>query len=579
MTNRKEQSRLGEILAASGDIAYDWDLIADTIAWHGPVQEVLGPQGSAALVTGDDFNRSINPRDLPRRLKALSDHFSSGEHYDCEYRVRAGPGRFLWVHDRGAAQFSAAGEPTRMIGTLRAVEKRKQNEARLEYLAHYDELTGLYNKARLREALDHALARRVRSKGPTAYLVVGIDKLTLINETFGYETADAVIVEVGQRLERTLRASDVIGHIGSDRFGVILGDSSESVAAAMADKTLCAVRVSPVATPSGPLHVTVSVGIVTFPGGSESAYDIMTKAETALQEAKRQGRNCFVSYYTSDPQRNERRRNMRIAEKVRIALKQDRLVLAYQAVVGAKSRRVAYYECLMRMVGDDGAIVPAAEFVPVAEQLGLIKLIDRHALEMAVDELSRHPAVELAVNVSGLTVADRAWLQAFGALLRGTPDVAARLIIEITETAAMQDIEESARFVAAVRGMGCRVALDDFGAGHTSFRHVKSLALDIVKIDGSFVHNVHQDPDNQLFVRTLVGLAEGFGLETVAECVESAAEADVLANNGVKYLQGHYFGRPSVERPWRARGKARDASRPTTHSRLPPRKPRSAAGG
>jgi diguanylate cyclase (GGDEF)-like protein len=578
MTNRKKQSRLGEILAASGDIAYDWDLIADSIAWHGPVREVLGPQDSA-LATGDDFNGSVNPRDLPRRLKALSDHFFSGEPYDCEYRVRAGPGRFLWVHDRGAAQFSGSGEPTRMIGTLRTVEERKQNEARLEYLAHYDELTGLYNKARLREALDRALARGVPPKGPTDYLVVGIDKLTLINETFGYEIADTVIVEVGRRLERTLRGSDVIGHIGSDLFGVILRNSSKSVAAAMADKMLSAVRMSPVATPSGSLHITVSIGIVTSPGVSDSAYDIMTKAETALQEAKHQGRNCFVSYYTSNVQRNERRRNMRIAEKVRIALKQDRLVLAYQPIVEAKRRRVAYYECLMRMVGDDGAIVPAAEFVPVAEQLGLVKLIDRHALEMAVGELSRHPGVRLAINVSGLTVADRSWLQVFGALLRGTPDVAARLIIEITETAAMQDIEQSARFVAAVRGMGCRVALDDFGAGHTSFRHLKSLALDIVKIDGSFVHNVHQDPDNQLFVRTLVGLAEGFGLETVAECVERAAEADVLAENGVKYLQGYYLGHPSVERPWRARGQPAEAARATPRSRLPRRKARSAGGG
>ncbi|MEE9140258.1 MAG: GGDEF and EAL domain-containing protein [Alphaproteobacteria bacterium] len=561
MTKKKEiRAGLSEVLAASGDIVYDWDLVEDTIAWYGTVEKVLGPQGGGGLDTGDGFNRCVNPRDLPRRLKVLSDHFSGHEPFDCEYRLRTGDGGFCWVHDRGTAQFSESGYPTRMIGTLRTVEKRKQNEARLEYLANYHELTGLYNKPRLREGLEHALAYSTRYNSPSAYLVVGLDKLTLINDTFGYATADAVIIEAGQRLERTLRSSDIIGHVGGDRFGVILSRSSESVATAMADKILCALRMTPVDTPSGPLHVTVSIGIVTFPGISDSVHDIMTKAETALQEAKRQGRNCFVSYYMSDAQRNERRKNMRIAEKIRTALKQDRLVFAYQPIVEANSHKVEYYECLVRMIGEDGTIVPAAEFVPVVEQLGLIKLIDRHALEMTVSELARDPEVKLALNVSGLTVADQSWLRAFGALVRDKPSIATRLVIEITETAAMRDIEESARFVAAVRDLGCRVALDDFGAGYTSFRHLKSLTVDIVKIDGSFVHNVHENLDNQLFIRTLVGLAEGFGLETVAECVETAKDAELLAGKGVRYLQGYYFGRPSLERPWVAHEEGRAAA-------------------
>ena len=549
-----ELDRLRTALAASGDVIYDWDLTDDTMHWHGSVADIFGPEVCAGLGTGEGYNRSVNPQDLPQRLKALSDHFATAGKFDCEYRVRFGHGQFCWVHERGAAEFSKDGEPLRMVAVVRGIDERKRNEARLEYLANHDELTGLFSKTRLRGGLDHALAYSTRYNSPGAYLVIGIDKLTLINDTFGYETADAIIVQVAQRLEKCLRASDVIGRVGGDRFGVVLSHGSEAVATATADKILCAVRMTPAETPSGPLHVTVSIGVITFPGVSDSVYDIMTKAETALQEAKRHGRNCFVSYYMSDSQRDQRRRNMRIAEKVRTALKRNRLVFAYQPIVEAKGRKVAYYECLLRMIGEDGVIVAAAEFVHVVEQLGLIRLIDRHVLEMAVDQLVRYPEVKLALNVSGLTVADRSWLRAIGALLKDKPEVAGRLLIEITETAAMQDIEDSALFVSGVRHLGCHVALDDFGAGYTSFRHLKSLMVNVVKIDGSFVRNVADNLDNQLFVRTLVRLAEGFGLETVAECVETAADADLLSRQGVKYLQGYEFGRPTLERPWLAPG-------------------------
>jgi diguanylate cyclase (GGDEF)-like protein len=550
----QELARLRAALAASGDIAYDWNLVDDVVTWDGPYAELFGHEGLDALGTGDSYHRCINPQDLPERLKTLSDHLSGQRDFACEYRVRCGQGRFRWVQDRGAAHFSDSGRAVRLIGMLRAVDEEKQSQARLEYLATYDELTGLYNKTRLRDALSDTLSHNARSGNRSAYLVVGIDKLTLINDTFGYETGDAVIVQVGHRLERSLRAHDMIGRVGGDRFGIVLRQSSEELAAASADKMLCNVRMTPVKTPSGPLHVTVSVGVVSMPEASDSAHDLMAKAETALHEAKKQGRNCFISYFLTDGQREQRRKNIETAEKVRAALKTGRLTFAYQPIVDAKTGAHAYYECLVRMVAEDGRIVPAAEFVPVVEQMGMVRLVDRYALEMAVAELSRYADVKLAINISGLTVEDESWLRAFRALLADKPGLASRLMIEITETAAMQDIEDSAKFVNAVREPGCRVALDDFGAGYTSFRHFKSLTVDVVKIDGSFVHGVTENPDNQLFVHTLLTFAKGFGLDTVCECVETAEEAELLARQGAKYLQGYHCGRPEVERLWLPQG-------------------------
>jgi EAL domain-containing protein (putative c-di-GMP-specific phosphodiesterase class I) len=192
----------------------------------------------------------------------------------------------------------------------------------------------------------------------------------------------------------------------------------------------------------------------------------------------------------------------------------------------------------------------------VIEQLGFIRLLDRYVLERAVSEASQHPECALAFNISGLTATDHAWLRFLVSLLRDRPEVARQLVVEITETAALHDIQESARFVGTLHELGCRVALDDFGAGFTSFRYMQALDVDIVKIDGSFVRNLAESHDNQVFVRHLVGLADAFGLITVAECVESARDAAILRQEGVRFLQGYYFGRPTLEQPWRAVQKA-----------------------
>ena len=253
----------------------------------------------------------------------------------------------------------------------------------------------------------------------------------------------------------------------------------------------------------------------------------------------------------TDDQRRSHRRSMAVCEQVKDALKEDRLIFAFQPVVAETTGEVEFYEALIRMRQPDGSVVAAGQFVPTVERLGLVRVLDRRVLELAVRELSEHPHVRLAFNISGLTPADHGWLRAMMAMIGNRPDIACRLIVEITETAAIQDIDETARFVSTLRGLGCRVALDDFGAGYTSFRHLKTLTVDIVKIDGSFVRHIAENEDNQLFVRTLIDLAKNFALHTVAECVETQADADVLGSMGVDSLQGYFIAKPHLERPWR----------------------------
>ena len=563
-----ELARILSAIEASGDLVYDWDLATDRLQWTGAVSRLFGEGPQACPQSGDEIHGRINPEDLPRRMSALSMLFSAAGEYDCEYRIRSDGGGFQWVHDRGAAELSPTGIPLRMVGVLRLVTRRKQHEARLEYLANFDGLTGHFNKLRLREALEQALAQGLRFDQEGAFIALGLDQMGRINAAYGHEAGDRVLFDIAQRLDHSLRNADVIGRLDSDRFGVVLSLCSEEQAQRAAERVLQAVRQSPVKVGGRQIHVSASIGLVLFPAHAKTSFDVITKAEGALMAAKAAGRDCIRVYEMTEEQHRDHLDSMTIGEEVKQAIKDNRLSFAYQPVVDAKSEQVRFYECLLRMRTPGGALVPANRFVPIVEQLGLMRNLDRRALELAIDDLETHPNIGLALNISGLTAADRSWFRTLTGRLKGRPDVARRLVVEITETAALQDLEESASFVAAVRDLGCKVAIDDFGAGYTTFRHLKTLTVDIVKIDGSFVRNINSSTENQAFLRNLLSLARTFGLATVAECVESAEDAAYLRRAGVDLLQGYHFGKPRIDPPWKAEDEGSQRSASETASAL-----------
>jgi diguanylate cyclase (GGDEF)-like protein len=381
-------------------------------------------------------------------------------------------------------------------------------------------------------------------------VVAAIDKLAVINESYGFDVADEVILAVGQRLAHALRATDVIGRTAGNKFGVILGECGEREMALVTERLQAAVRGDVIDTRAGVVSTTISVGAVWLPENAGTSQEAMLRAEEALERAKRTGRNGFSVFAKSVQQESVRRRLIAIGDEVTAALHEHRLLLAYQPIVDAISRKPEHYECLLRMARKDGTIATAGEFIPATETLGLVRLVDRRALEMAVAQLYAHRDIRLAINVSGTTASDQSWLQSFIAYVRENREVAERMTVELTETSALQAFEESAGFVTQLRDVGCRVAIDDFGAGYTSFRNLHNLRVDMVKIDGAYVKNLSASPDNQLFVRTLVDLAKNFKLETVAEWVGSEEDAQLLAGFGVDYFQGYYFGEPDLAPSW-----------------------------
>ena len=270
---------------------------------------------------------------------------------------------------------------------------------------------------------------------------------------------------LAERLDELTAASDIAGRIEGDCFGLLLDHSNEELAAETAEEIISSVHETPIKNVIGDVAITVSVGGIVFPTSVQTSFDIMSRAEMALRQAKKAGRNHYVVYQLTEMQRQSLRQDMSIAKEVQEALLDNRLVLAYQPIVDTMTSDARLYECLLRMRRPDGQILPAGAFVPVVEQLGLMRQIDRCTLHLAMEELFNDPYVPLTLNISGMTASDQAWLRTLVSYLRGKPEVGSRLTIEITETVVLQDLEESARFVSSVRELGCAVALDDFGAG------------------------------------------------------------------------------------------------------------------
>jgi len=542
----EDELRLRLAAQAAGCAAFDWNVAAGTIRWDGATDLV-------PLHLDSTNARSFLDAVLPERRKELQAVLESrngaSAFFVADIEIASALGAVNFTMS-GTRIPDADGRTARLVGLMRDTTERFREVRRLTYLATRDELTGHLNRNALREELSQAIESAKAESRNCAFLVASLDRLAMINDSFGFDAGDEVIMGVGERLARSLRSSDVIGRTAGNKFGVLLKNCREHEIAVVARRLRQAVRGNGVETRSGLVAATCSVGAVWLPQAASTSQEAMLRAEQALEKARANGRDGFAAYEPSPQRETARLRQMQIADEVVLALKEDRLKLAFQPIVAARSRKVSHHECLLRMVKPDGSIATAGNFVPAAEQMGIVHLVDRFALENTIARLKAHKDITLAVNVSGTASSDPAWLQDFVDYVRAAREVAPRLIVELTETAALHHFEENAQFVSQLREVGVRVAIDDFGAGYTSFRNLQLLHVDTVKIDGSYVKDLSQSPENQVFVRTLVGLARSFDIKTVAEWVGSEEDAALLQNFGVDYFQGFYFGEPVIDPNW-----------------------------
>jgi diguanylate cyclase (GGDEF)-like protein len=545
-----------EILTSVGEVAYDWHLDTDTLLWSGNAGDVLLIRDMDTVSSGRGYAQLIESENAQARFDAVmqSDKRDDGKGvaYQIQYRIR--PERDsetkLWIEDTGRWFAGRDGRPARAHGLLRVINERYEYERRLTFLAQHDGLTGELNRHHLSEVLEDTLEDAIRFRSSCGFLLAAVDNLSRINESYGFDVADQVIAEVGKRLRSRMRGKDTLGRYSGNKFGVVLRDCTPDDMAIAAERFLAGVRDEMVPTKSGPIAVTVTIGGVTGPRHARSIAEVLTRAQEALDIAKAKRRGSFLAYRPSIEREALRRENVRATDEIVAALNERRIFLAYETVVTAADRKPAFYECLMRIRRADGTLISAGDIVPVAERLGLVRLLDHRVLELVVEEMIASPDLRASFNVSPASTTDPDWWAGLGSLLRAHSGVANRLTVEITESAAIQDIDETRGFVARVKDLGCRIAIDDFGAGYTSFRNLRKLGVDIVKIDGAFVADIMRSEDDRAFVRTLIDLAKRLRLATVAEWVQSEEAARMLEAWGCDYLQGALVGLASTERPW-----------------------------
>ena len=544
-----EPEKMMMALEAAGQAMFEFDPQTGALRWADAtaaqallnLPEDLDMQGVDALLAQLDHDYVI------ARQAAIEDALEQNGTYTIQYCLGAGDA-LRWFEERGT--WLDMGGVQKIIAVIRRIDDQKQHERHLSYLATYDELTGQLNRAQVKKVLDEAIQGVKAGTRTGALFLVGIDNVGAINSDFGFDIADQVIVEVAGRIQDALQDRGILGRIAGTKFGVLLNDDNNEELLATARAIMNAMREEVVLTRAGGVAVSVCVGATNLSALTPSAAAAMAETEAAFDQARRAGPSSFQMFTETTETISRRRKNTEMSDVILTALNDRRVFLAFQPIVTDVNAECTKYECLIRMRTEDGVEIPAPAFIPVAEKLGLVHLLDRRVLELATQTLLRVPDVHLNVNLSWETVKDPVWAEGYLAHLRANHRVCERLTIELTETQVMDSIEASIEFVSAIKSVGCHFAIDDFGAGYTSFRNLKALDIDVLKIDGSFVSGLAGSRENQLFVRTLLDLARNFGMNTVAEWVDNEADATLLKALGVDYLQGFFIGKPEERRDW-----------------------------
>ena len=547
-----------EILASVGQVAYDWRIDSDELLWSGNAGKALLIPDIAAVSSGRAYAQLLEAENAQARFdivaKSGKRDDGHGVAYEIQYPIHPDPASEtkLWVEDSGRWFAGPDGRPARAQGVLRVINERYEHERKLTFLASHDGLTGELNRHHLSEVLEDTIDESLRFRSSCGFLLVGIDNLARINDSYGFDIADQVIAAVAKRLHSRMRGKDTLGRFSGNKFGLVLRDCTPDDMAVAAERMLTVVRDEMVTTSAGPISVTVTVGGVTAPRHARSVTEVLARAQESLDTAKARRRGSFQAYRPSVEREAMRRDNVRATDEIVAALNERRIFLAYETVAAATDRQPAFYECLMRIRRTDGSLIAANDIVPVAERLGLVRLLDFRVLELVIDEMAAAPTLQTSFNVSPASTTDPDWWAGLGSLLRQHTGVAERLTVEITESAAIQDVDETRGFVTRVKDLGCRIAIDDFGAGYTSFRNLRKLGVDVVKIDGAFVQHIMRSEDDRAFVRTLIDLAKRLKLKTVAEWVQDEAAAETVTAWGCDYLQGALLGLAATDRPWLA---------------------------
>jgi diguanylate cyclase (GGDEF)-like protein/PAS domain S-box-containing protein len=497
---------------------------------------------------GRRYHSIIHPDDLPAVAELFGDALARREPYAIEYRLIHADGSTRWVQGHGQGVYGTDGVVRYVDGVLFDVTARRSSEERLAHLALHDPLTDLPNRALFQEHLTVAIANAERSGSGGAVLFIDLDDFKLVNDSFGHAVGDELLTIVSRRLRESCRAGDVVARQGGDEFLVLVqGAADEGAPGAAAQavaRKLRAALAKPFPVAGTDLYVTPSIGASLFPADGDTAETLLKHADIAMYAAKDGGRDGYRLY---QPPRRDSARELTIAAQLRHAERRDQLELYYQPIVDLGTSCIVGAEALIRWNHPDAGMLPPGDFLSAAERTGLIRPITAWVLERACIEVRRwcdqgldlYAAVNLPPAYWHPAAIRRviATVESFGLS-------ADRVMIELTEQAAMTEIADLEPLLAEIHSHGLRLAIDDFGTGYSSLERLCRLRPSMIKIDRSFVKDLPENRNAAVLVETMITMAEKLGIQCLAEGIETEAQFAFLRERGCRLGQGYLYSRP-----------------------------------
>ncbi|GAB1390115.1 hypothetical protein MASR1M6_22970 [Rubrivivax sp.] len=531
-------------IAAMG--SWDWRIAENWLSWSTEIYRIFGLEPAQFGASYDAFLERVHPEDRADVDTAVRRTLATGEPYDLTHRIVRPDGEVRVVRENAELTRDAQGRPLRMIGIVIDVTERSQFEGRLAYMANFDGVTGLPNRALFRERLAHALHTADRQQQRVALLFVDLDNFKHVNDSLGHAAGDALLQQVATRLTAAVRVSDTVSRLGGDEFTLVVEGLAQDEDAAHVAVKILEQSAQPYRLGEREVYVTASIGIAIYPRDGGDVDTLLMNADAAMYRAKENGRDGFEFFTQAISTRAQER--LELGNELRGALSRGEFALHYQPKVAIEDGSVIGFEALLRWRNARLGAVSPAVFIPILEETGLIVEVGEWVLGEACRWAARLPTSDghapgVSVNLSARQFRHPGLDEVVQRALSGASLPAARLELEITESTLL-DLQANLQTMQRLKALGVKLSIDDFGTGYSSLSYLKRFPVDRLKIDASFVRDVAEDPDDAAIVVAIVGLAHHLQLRVIAEGVESAEQLDFLRRQGCDEVQGYYFARP-----------------------------------
>lgn len=547
---RLSEARYAAAAKGANDGLWDWDLHTNTIYFSDRWKSMLGCSEGEISDNPDEWFSRIHSQDQDRVTEDLSAHLRGDTpQFECEYRIRHNNGEYLWFRGRGLALRNEENQAFRIAGSQTDVTAYYSTRAQLEYKAQHDEMTQLPNRVLFMERLTHAfrMAERHRSR-LFAVIFLDLDRFKIINDSLGHAVGDQLLIEVAKRLQQCLRKQDTIARFGGDEFAILLDSVEDAEEAIQITQRILTTLKTKVSLEQHEVYTSASIGIAVSSANYHSPEELLQDADTAMYRAKKHGKNCFEMFCSG--MRAQVNSQLQLETDLQRAISNNELHLVYQPIVDLRAEHIVGFEALLRWHHPERGLIPPSEFIPVAEDAGLMVSIDWWVLTEACQQMAHwlktHPsAVDLTVNVniSAHQFLQPTFCEKVTAIIQSTGMHPHHLKLEITEGVILSNAPNIAEQLNNLKDLGIRLAIDDFGTGYSSLSYLYAFPLDILKVDYSFVARMDQENGREI-VRTIVNLGQNLKMEVVAEGVETKAQQEYLKAMGCEYAQGYLFSRP-----------------------------------